>query len=273
MDLSNENMTHVKSDEIEYLQFKRLLEFDNLVHCYTLSVYDVNFKSDSDKFDDSINKIAKELNINKNNIVKPLQKHTDCIKNVENDTEKWQCSDNYNNVDGLLTNKMDIELMLSFADCTPILLYDPINKVVGNIHSGWRGTVQKIGQKAVHKMIKDYGSKPEDIIACIGPCIGKCHFEVDEDIKNIFEQTFSYFNRSCDIIAKQNNIVDGKQKYHIDTTLVNRLLLEECGLNKKNIIESGICTVCNSDYMHSYRAQKEKSGRNVAILGTIRDGS
>ena len=82
MNLSNEKMVHVKSDGIEYLQFKRLLEFDNLVHGYTLSVYDANFKSDSDKLDDSINKIAKALNINKNNIVKPLQKHTDCIKNV-----------------------------------------------------------------------------------------------------------------------------------------------------------------------------------------------
>lgn len=277
MNLSNEKMVHVKSDGIEYLQFKRLLEFDNLVHCYTLSVYDVNFKSDSDKLDDSINKIAKALNINKNNIVKPLQKHTDCIKNVENSGEKYlyseKCNDKYNGVDGLLTNKADVDLMLSFADCTPILLYDPINKVIGNIHSGWRGTVQKIGQKAVKKMIKDYESKPEDIIACIGPFIGKCHFEVDEDVKNIFEETFSYFGRNCDIIEKQNNLVEGKQKYHIDTTLINRLMLEECGLNKNNIVESGICTVCNSDYMHSYRAQREKSGRNIAILGTIRDGS
>ena len=84
MDLSNENMVHVKSDGIEYLQFKKLLEFEDLVHCYTLSANDVNFKSDSDKLNDSINKISKALNINKDNIVKPLQKHTDCIKNVEN---------------------------------------------------------------------------------------------------------------------------------------------------------------------------------------------
>lgn len=267
MDLSNENMIHIKNDKIEYLQFKRLLEFDNLVHCYTLSENNVNFKSYSSNFDASINKISRALNINRENIVRPIQKHTDCIKNVENSTDKWQNVDNYNNVDGLLTNKVGINLMLSFADCTPILLYDPINKAIGNIHSGWRGTVQKIGQKAVKKMIKDYGSKPENIIACIGPCIGKCHFEVDEDVKDIFEQTFNYFGRNCDIIEKQSNLVKGKQKYHINTALINRLMLEECGLDKNNIVESGICTVCNSEYMHSYRAQKEKSGRNITLLG------
>ena len=220
MDLSNKNMVHVKGDGIEYLQFRRLLEFENLVHCYTLSVNDVDFKIDSANLAESINKISKALHIKRENIVKPIQKHTDCIKNVES-------SNNYDNVDGLLTNKFNVDLMLNFADCTPILLYDPINKVIGDIHSGWRGTAQKIGQKAVRKMQKDYGSNPQDIIACIGPCIGKCHFEVDEEVKDIFEQTFSYFGRDCDIIEKQNHLVEGKQKYHIDTTLINRLMLEE----------------------------------------------
>ena len=113
----------------------------------------------------------------------------------------------------------------------------------------------------MQKMISDYGSKPEDIIACIGPCIGKCHFEVDEDVKNIFEQAFSYLNRNCDIIEKREN------KYHIDTTLINILMLEECGLQSTNIIESKICTVCNSNVIHSYRAQKDRAGRNIAVLG------
>ena len=263
MDLSNDAMVHIKKDGIEYLQFRKLLEFENLIHCYTLRTNDVNFKSDSINYDESITKISKALNINKDNIVKPIQKHTDCIKNVDSVLEKFE------NVDGLITNKSNINCMLSFADCTPILLYDQVNKVIGNIHSGWRGTVQKIGQKAVLKMMKDYNSKPENIIACIGPCIGKCHFEVDSDVKEIFENTFGYFNRNYDIIEKQKEIIEGKEKYHIDTTLVNRLMLEECGLKPKNIIESNICTVCNSTMMHSYRADKEKSGRNVAILGKL----
>lgn len=264
MNLSNENILHVKKDDIEYLQFKKLLEFDNLVHCYTLSVNNVDFKSNYSKesiLNSSYDRICNALEIRRTDIVKPKQTHTDCIENVENKFEK------YEDVDGLLTNKANINLMLSFADCTPILLYDPINKVIGNIHSGWRGTVQKIGQKAVKKMIKDYDSRPEDIIACIGPCIGKCHFEVEHDVKEMFEKTFSYLGRNCDIIEKQEVLVNGKQKYHIDTTIINRLILEEVGLSKNNIIESNICTVCNSEYMHSYRAKGQEAGRNVTVFG------
>jgi polyphenol oxidase len=262
MDLSNENMVHVKKDGIEYLQFKRLLEFKNLVHAYTLSVDGIDFNGKAEKSitEHSYDMLCDALEINRENVVKPHQTHTDCIKNVDNNYQKTS-KEYLENVDGLLTCKPDTDLVLSFADCTPILLYDPVKNVIGNIHSGWRGTAQKIGQKAVQKMISDYGSKPEDIIACIGPCIGKCHFEVDEDVKNIFEQAFSYLNRNCDIIEKREN------KYHIDTTLINRLMLEECGLQSTNIIESKICTVCNSNVIHSYRAQKDRAGRNIAVLG------
>ena len=84
---------------------------------------------------------------------------------------------------------------------------------------------------------------------------------MDEDVKQIFEQTFSYMNRNCDIIKKQ------EKKYNIDTTLINRLILEEVGILPENIFESKICTVCNSNLIHSYRAEKERAGRNIAILG------
>lgn len=266
MNLSNENILHVRKNGIEYLQFKRLLQFNNLINCYTLSANNVDFirkfpEENTDILKASYKKICSALNIKIENIVRPKQTHTDCIQIVE------KTSDKFEDVDGLITNKKDIDLVLTFADCTPILLYDPINKIIGNIHSGWRGTVQKIGQKAVLKMIKEYGSKPENIIACIGPCIGKCHFEVEDDVKNIFEQTFSYLNRIFDIIEEQKELVRGKKKYHIDTVLINRLILQECGVKPENIVESNICTVCNSNLMHSYRAQKENSGRNITVLG------
>lgn len=268
MDLSNENIIHVNKDGTEYLQFKRLLEYKNIINCYTLRENNLDFRRNFEQEDEHIlnesyKKICKALNIERQSIVRPYQKHTDCIKNVENSSQKFE------NVDGLITDKTGINLMLTFADCTPIFLYDPINKVIANVHSGWAGTVQKIGQKAALKMIKDYNTKPENIIACIGPCIQKCHFEVDEDVKQKFEQEFSYLNRNCDIIEKQKELVNGKIKYHIDTTLINRLILEEIGIKPENIINSKICTVCNSKQLHSYRADGEQSGRNVAILGMI----
>ena len=169
----------------------------------------------------------------------------------------------FTNIDGLVTNKSGISLSLRFADCTPIFLYDRAKNVIGNIHSGWRGTVQKIGQKGVEKMVEEYGCNPKDIIACIGPAIGRCHFEVEEDVKEIFEETFSYLESPEKFIQK------GKKagKYFIDTNYINEKLLEEEGLIQENIIQSNICTVCNRDYMHSYRAEKELSGRNTSIIG------
>lgn len=257
MDLSNDNIIHIKKDDIEYLQFRKLLEY-GIINCYTLSLYNIDFsrKLDDDILNQNYYKICRSLNISQNTIVRPIQSHTDNIQNVE----KFFA---FKDVDGLLTNKEDITLMLTFADCTPIFIYDPIKKVIGNIHSGWRGTMQKIGQKAILKMIKDYDSNVKDLIVCIGPCIGKCHFEVSEDVKEKFENNFSYLKRNCDIIEKSKY---NDNKYFIDTTLINRLILEEVGVQSKNIIESGICTVCNADYMHSYRANKDKAGRNVGIL-------
>ena len=137
-------------------------------------------------------KICNVLDVNPNTIVRPNQKHTDCVEKVDSASEDLGTRE----IDGLITNKKDINLLLTFADCTPIILYDPVNKAIGNIHSGWRGTVQKIGKKATLKMMKEYGSKPEDIIACFGPAIGQCHFEVEEEVKNIFEMNLVNLQRN-----------------------------------------------------------------------------
>ena len=257
MDLSNENILHIVDGNIEYLQFKKLLEYkDKITHCYTL-------KCDDYKVDNGQNykKLCDSLDIKYNKLVSVKhQIHSNYVEKVENENYE------YTDIDGLVTDKNGVSLLLKFADCTPIYLYDPVKNVIGDIHSGWKGTVQKIAQEGVNKLIEEYGSKPEDIIACIGPAIGKCHFEVDEDVKDIFEKTFKYMNITDKIIFK-GEIQDNKQKYYIDTNLINRRLLEDVGLKKENIVESNICTVCNGDKMHSYRVDKEKSGRNAAVIG------
>ena len=192
-------------------------------------------------------------------MVRPFQTHTNFVKNVTN--EKGIFIQELKDIDGLLTDKKDEVLSLTFADCTPIYLYDKKKNVIGNIHSGWKGTLNKIGKVAVKKMIKDYGSNPEDIICAIGPTIRKCHFEVDEDVKNMFYEAFKDEN-----IISLGEVKDGKQKYYIDTVLANINMMRSMGLKEENIIDSKICTVCNSDKMHSYRVEKELSGRNTAII-------
>lgn len=258
-DLSNETMIHVKKGNIEYLQFRKLLEYeDKIVHCYTLKGENNNYSA-VDK--DNYRNLYKELNLPYEGFTKiEYQAHSSLVEKVEDKNEF------HNNIDGLLTDKSGISLSLRFADCTPILFYDPTKNVIGNIHSGWKGTVQKIGQIGALKMINEYGSNPKDIICCIGPCIGMCHFEVGEEVKENFEQTFSYLADIESFIKKGEKKEDG-QKYFIDTTFINRKLLEEIGILPDNIIESNICTVCNKKQMHSYRAEKEKAGRNTSIIG------
>ena len=259
MDLSNKNVIHIKDGDIEYLQFKRLLEYNDKVrHCYTLRTSD--YMNDNGE---NYKNLYNSLGLDYNKLVRVQhQIHSNLVEVVEDENKE------YTNIDGLVTNIKGVSLSLRFADCTPIYLYNPIKNVIGNIHSGWKGTVQKIAQEGVKKLIEEYGCNPKDIIACIGPAIAKCHFEVDEDVKDIFVKTFSYMNINEQIIAK-GEVKEGKQKYFIDTNLINERLLQDMGLKKENIIQSNICTVCHSDKLHSYRVDKEKSGRNTAIIGYV----
>lgn len=260
MDLSSEVMVHKKIGDVAYLQFKRLLQYeDKIGHCYTLKgENNANYKeNDGENFA----KVLTSLSLNPETLVKTKhQKHTNIVEKVTS------CKDIPTFIDGLVTNQKEITLALTFADCTPIFIYDPIHNAIGDIHSGWKGTVQKIAQEGVKKMVEEYCSLPEELICCIGPCIGKCHFWVDEEVKDIFETTFMYLNLEQQVIQK-GEIIEGKQKYHIDTNWINVKLLEEVGIKKENIVVSNICTVCHASKMHSYRVERENYGVNSAIIG------
>lgn len=231
IDLSNENVIHKKGKEIEYLQFKKLLEYSEIVHAYTLSVNEFDIAGNDtmeEKKESVINnyiKLANELGFSYNHIIRPYQTHTDIVKCVKHSVDSISIfPSEYENVDGLITNKKDIVFSLSYADCTPLFLYDPVKKVIGDIHSGWKGTLNKIGQKAVYKMIEEYGSNPKDIICCIGPCIRKCHFEVGYDVYKMFYNQYLYTKEIDKIIHKKEDSID---KYYIDTTLINKIILKE----------------------------------------------
>ena len=264
MNLTNNIIIHKNIKGIEFIQFRKLLEYPNLKHCYTMRKNNINVQTkngDKTELLYSYKKVAEALEIDWKTIVKPYQTHTDRVEIVTNVDEQFE------EVDGVITNKKDIMLCTTSADCTSLFIYDDNKKVVADVHSGWRGTLKQIGKKVVEKMIVEYGCKPEDIICCIGPCIKKCHFEVEEDVMEMFKNEFSYTNKIDEIIEKGRVSEDGVQKYNIDTTLINEIILMEVGLKKENIVDSGLCTVCNSDLFHSYRADKEKSGRNGAFIG------
>lgn len=269
LDLSNENVIHIKNKDIEYLQFKKLLQYPELVHCYTLSANNFDIAS-NDTMEtkkeivlNNYKELSQVLNIEYNHIIRPYQTHTDIVKRVDDIPNSIQIfPKKYWEVDGLITTKKNISLSLSYADCIPLLFYEPVKKVIGNIHSGWKGTLNKIAKKAVLKMIEEYGCNPKNIICVICPSIRKCHFEVQKDVYEMFYKEFLYTGRIDDIISQEDN---NNSKYYIDTVLINKIILKEAGLQEENIIDSKICTACNSKLMHSYR-MNDKAGRNTAII-------
>lgn len=164
-----------------------------------------------------------------------------------------------------MTDKKGMILATTNADCILLLFYDPVKRVIANVHSGWRGTFQKIAVNAVNKMRVEYGCNPQDIICCICPSIRKCHFEVEDDVKDMCVENFGYTGR-LDEIIENVGVKDGKDKWKIDTVLINRIILGDVGLKQENIFDCGICSVCNSDKVHSYRVEKSEYGLCTAVI-------
>lgn len=274
MDLSNENVIHIKKDNIEYLQFRKLLEYPEIKHAYSLGINrdyrtaKANKKTlNIEKYNQAIENykdLCNAINTNSNNLVKANQEHTDIIKKVEEKINKNSPDFNlekYNQTDGLITNKNNIILATTNADCILLLFYDSKTKTIANIHSGWKGTIKRIAEKTVKKMKQEFNSNPKDIICCICPSIRKCHFEVERDVMEKFKQEFTEFNYTEFIEEKVPN-----KKWNIDTVYINKKMLEKEGLKPENIIDSKICSMCNSSLIHSYRAEKEGYGLSTAII-------
>ena len=205
--------------------------------------------------------ICEAVNINPKNLVLSKQTHTDNIRTVtEEDCGKGIFSErDYDNVDGLITNVSGIALVTQYADCTPLLFYDPIKKVIANVHSGWRGTVKQIGAKAVNRMVSEFGCQKENIIAAIGPCIGKCCYEVDDPVYNEFKKI-------SDLDIDKIFLSKGNGKYMLDLWEANCQILINAGIKAENIDVADLCTHCHSEYFHSHRATGGKRGNLAAII-------
>ena len=275
-DLSNENVIHVKKENIEYIQFRKLLEYkDILNHCFTLKKYNLDFSmhKDTTKYKpiviENYKRVCKEFNMDYRQIVRPWQTHSANVANIENKVNKNEPDiglEELNDVDGVITNKKNIILSTINADCILFLFFDPIKKVIANVHSGWKGTFQKISQNAVQKMIMDYNCNPENIICCICPSISAEKFCVHDDVEKPCREIFSYTGREEEFI-KLGEVEEGRQKYYIDTILINKIMLLDLGLKEENIIESKICSVKNSDQIHTKRGSKNDFfGVNTALI-------
>lgn len=207
---------------------------------------------------------ANVIGVNPKNIVTGNQTHTTNVKVVtKDDCGKGIYRDrNYTDIDGLITNEKGIALATYYADCVPLLIVDTKNKAIGLSHSGWRGTVGKIGKVTIEKMGELYGTKPEDIVACIGPSICQKCYEISEEVAVQFKEAFP------DNI-KEILIDKGNGKYQLDLWECNRINFKEAGVLPENIKVTDICTCHNTDVLFSHRGHNGKRGNLGAFLSIV----
>lgn len=206
--------------------------------------------------------IASVIGTSPENMVNAMQTHTANVLKVGKDkcgmgvTRKRDFSD----IDGLVTNEPGVCLVTSYADCIPLFFVDPVKKCIGLSHSGWRGTVSKIGINTVKMMKDEFGSDPADIIAFIGPGICKDCYEISSDVADEFKA--AYTKEQSDILLTQKN----DEKYQLDLHQANVYNLLNAGLNPEHIHVTDICTCCNPEILFSHRASQGQRGGMCGFL-------
>ena len=252
-----------EKDQVKYLK-SSVLDNNDLIHAFTtrfggstpepLDSFSLGIAGITDfKYYIEENKktICNVLNLDYTKIINPEQKHTDNIRIVTS------INDDVSNTDGVITNVQGLILLLLFADCTPIILYAPKERVIGVIHAGWRGTAQKIAYKAINLFEKKFNVPPSSIKAAIGPSIGQCCYPVSEEVALELRKSI---NHNYGKIFKNE---ENSDKVGVNLKKLNARQLEEAGV--KDIDISGNCTKCESSIFYSYRASGGKTGRHGAI--------
>lgn len=193
--------------------------------------------------------IAQSFQIDPKKMIFPVQTHEDKIAVIDKEfLQKTEYEQNnlLQGVDALVTKENGVCLCILTADCASVLLYDPLVDAIGIAHAGWRGTVKKIAEKMLAKFNELYGSRPENVLAAIGPCISAESYETGEEVAGIFEETFP--GEKGIVVRKP-----GWPKPHVDIVAANLEILKNCGILPENIEISGICTFQTPDIFFSAR--------------------
>lgn len=161
--------------------------------------------------------------------------------------------------DGLITADLDIFLAMRFGDCTPLIFFDPVGGAIGLTHAGWRGTMKNAAGATIRAMVGQFGCRPEDIVAVIGPAIGPCCYEVGADVIAAARQAFA----EPDSLFVQRN--GNPNRGHFDLWAANQRQLADSGV--RQIIRSELCTACRTDLFFSHRAEQGRTGRFGVIIG------
>ncbi|MDO5540019.1 MAG: peptidoglycan editing factor PgeF [Eubacteriales bacterium] len=259
---------------VMWLSFPKLDECKGILHGFSTRLggvsrdhlwsMNLSFSRGDDRENvmENFRRIGNAIGFSQENLVFSDQTHTTNIRRItEKDRGKGILFPrDYTDVDGLITDVPGLVLATFYADCVPLYFVDPVHKVIGLSHSGWRGTVGKIGRETVRAMEQEFGSCPEDIVAAIGPSICMDCYEVSEDVIDEFRQSFHQEEYEMLFYRKENG------KYQLNLWKANEIIMKEAGILPENISVTDICTCCNPEILYSHRASKGMRGNLAAFL-------
>lgn len=208
--------------------------------------------------EENLRRVCAALGLRREDLVSPNQRHTANVRRVGR-ADRGQIFAGY---DVLITDEPAVPLLLRYADCTPVLIYDPAHRALAVVHSGWRGTVQAAGRVAVEALAAEFGSRPADMVAAIGPGIGPCCYEVGDEVADAVRAAFT---RADGLLPNPNG---GRR--HFDLWAANRRWLQEAGVGRIEVAET--CTACRTDEFYSHRRERGRTGHFGAVMMLRGDG-
>ena len=279
----NNNTILNRNNGVEYLTYSRLENIPFIKHAFStkeggvsegiFSTMNLSFTrgDDIDKVKENYRRFFDAVGFALNNMVMSDQIHeTDIMKidekkiNEINEESKGIEDRVCKNIDGLITDLLNVPLVTFYADCVPLYFVDTVNKAIGLSHSGWRGTVKGMGIKTVEAMVREYGSNPENIVAVVGPSICQDCYEVSKEVVDEFhKEYYDKFDVSSIYYEKENG------KMQLNLWEANRQILLLAGLKSENIVISNVCTSCHSDLLFSHRKTNGKRGNLIAVMEIV----
>lgn len=280
-----------KTGEVEYLTFPLLSAQPGITHAFSTrrggasqGIYasmNLSFTrgDDEQQVQENFRRMAAVLGTDVSHMVCTFQTHTTNIRRayMADGGKGIVCERGYTDVDGLVTNDKDLCLVCFFADCVPLYFVDRVHGAIGLAHSGWRGTVAGMGRCMVERMWQEFGTRPQDLVAAVGPSICQDCYEVSEEVAEQFRQMEASILESRELLQEltvqkayphRQILMPGREagKYQLDLWLANLLILRAAGIPLSQIQVTDVCTCCNRDYLFSHRATQGKRGNLAAFL-------
>lgn len=270
-----EDMRLVEKNGVPYFVFENLENTGLVRHGFStrlggvsegcLSSMNLSFTrgDDPEKVRENFRRMGMAIGFETKDLVLSDQTHTTNVRLVtEADRGKgFDRERDYTDVDGLITDTPGLMLVTIYADCVPLYFVDPVHKAVGLSHSGWKGTVHRIGKVTLERMKEAFGTRPEDVQAAIGPSICQDCYEVSEDVAQAFMDEFA------DQLDDRLVYRKGNGKYQLNLWNANERILLEAGVRPEHLSITNICTCCNHELLFSHRASHGQRGNLAAFLG------